>query len=744
MTTDPYNPLVQDQKLLNEVKYAARDFASMADELLRRLKVEYGTVYNDYASTSQGIMLRDLVAWAYAGLTWYLDRTASDSFLQTARTVAATERLVEQIAYKMSPAAPASARLELIFPDGTEKGFVMKERWQYRGAGGFIYEAYAKYTQATALPLDPDGTNPITIDVRQGETRTLTYTADGSKNQTYRLSSIDEDRFLAVNSAEVWVDGQIWEEVDFLEYRKDPIFEISYLANPPIIRFGDGNAGKIPPVGAEVKIRFVIIDGDQGNLKSNAIQSSVDTLTIDGEVVTFTVNNPLKATGGLNPEDAEKAKRFAPVSFAARGAAITQADYEGLSGSFVDPAYGAVAKSYAINPRSSFDDLTFNNMVSTIDGLLTQFNTDVTALEAEIKVDSDSLTGLLATLNTALFNLETLRTDILGWAGAAQTAAESARDQCVNANTSAESAQDYGSNSAITLGNLEDWVSTNINTASQRAHLLTEIGSAKLASANASDEANSASGFAIGARGAITNTVIPNLGLISDAVVGLDQGGNSGVMYQYNQSATGAAASIEETISGEGGIQDKLATIVGDAATLYTEVMAEVSDMQIRIGELFSDDCLSNFVSVPILALDSEGNYSAPSIGLKVGLQRYLNGIKEITQVVEVVDGSDILMPADLHIKVKVLAGYVPAEVISQIDATIVGMLKGRDFNQPLYLSDVYDAVIESSKGIDYVNISISGPTNKQIEYTDGNMITLENQVIIYGSLVIQDLDEVI
>ena len=138
--SDQYSPLVPDQKLLNEVKFAARDFASIADDLLRRLKIEYGDVYNDYATTSQAIMLRDLVAWAYAGLTWYLDRTASDCYLDTARTRAAVERLVEQIAYKMRPASPSGTTLTLAFPNGTSAGFSMNARWKFTGPDGLQFE----------------------------------------------------------------------------------------------------------------------------------------------------------------------------------------------------------------------------------------------------------------------------------------------------------------------------------------------------------------------------------------------------------------------------------------------------------------------------------------------------------------------------------------------------------------------------------------------------------------------------
>jgi hypothetical protein len=119
-----------------------------------------------------------------------------------------------------------------------------------------------------------------------------------------------------------------------------------------------------------------------------------------------------------------------------------------------------------------------------------------------------------------------------------------------------------------------------------------------------------------------------------------------------------------------------------------------------------------------------------------LALQEYLDGIKEVTQVVEVVDGYPVLVLADISIKVKILESYIPSEVRAQIESVVIGLLKGRNFNQPLYLSDLYDTITESSAGIDFVNVSITGPT----EYLfDGNLVPGQNQVIILGSLIIKN-----
>ena len=289
MSTDPFIPLVADRAPLNSVKWAARDYVSIFDDLLRRLKSIYAEVYNDYATTVQGIMLIEMMAYSIAQLQWYLDRIASDCFLETSRTSAAANRIVRQLGYKMRPAAAANTTLDLTFPDGTTGPFTMAARWRYQGPSGLVFESFAPVIEAAAVA--PGYT--VLVDVRQGETRILTFTADGTSNQTYALTGVTAGRYVADMSAEVWVDGLEWTEREFLTYAADEQFEVDYSDDPPKLRFGDGVAGLAPPLGAEVKVRFVIIDGIKGNEpKAHSITTSIDTLLVGGSTVTFTVSSP--------------------------------------------------------------------------------------------------------------------------------------------------------------------------------------------------------------------------------------------------------------------------------------------------------------------------------------------------------------------------------------------------------------------------------------------------------------------
>jgi hypothetical protein len=712
------------------VKYAARDYPSIFDSLLRRLKIVYANIYNDFATTVQGIMLMDMIAYACDGLQWYLDRTASDCYLRTSRTRAAASMLTEQIGYKMAPAAAAGTTERLTFPDGSPAGFTITARWRFQGPNSMQYESFAD----TIVPgaLAPGDT--LDIPIRQGQSRLLTFTADGAKNQTYRMTGVSEGQYVAENSVQVWVDGSEWDEYAFLEFEKTNHFEVSYLADPPLVRFGDGSAGNVPPLGAEVKIRYLVIEGANGNAKVDTIQTSIDKLTVLGQTVNFTVTNPEGATGGTDPEDIDQAKRLAPFYFAARGAAITQQDYETLSASFSDPSYGSVAKSYAFNPRSSYDDVVFNSYIDDITSLLTTYRATVTALEVAISDAAASITPLLSQQTTDLTALEAMRTTMVGYAGAAQTAVATARGE-------SEKVQAYGAQAVSTLGGVDTAIDNLINAVNasgtipsgDQAWIVADLNDIKSDVAYANNQSQNAATSGGVAKNA-SDTALGQLSPLYELVYETAPVAPDETMYSLIESVQSGTDDITTAI---GDLQTDVAAMEGAAEDLEDDIEPILSDMHTRIGALFSDDCMSNYVQVPILALDIEGNYVSPSVGLTIALQTYLDGIKEVTQQVEVVDGGLILLPADIVVKFSVLEGAVAAEVDSAIRKTIVGMLKGRSFNQPLYLDALYDNAKASSSGIKYLNVEITGPTGV-VPYpfdSEGNLVGQPYNVIVLGTL---------
>ena len=183
-----------------------------------------------------------------------------------------------------------------------------------------------------------------------------------------------------------------------------------------------------------------------------------------------------------------------------------------------------------------------------------------------------------------------------------------------------------------------------------------------------------------------------------------------------------------------------VAPLPGSALTLQTDILAALTDMQAHLSTLFDADCKANYVQVPIVSVNVDGDYVAPAAGLIYGLQTYLDGIKEVTQLVQVVDGSAMLVPVNVVIDVSVLPSYVAADVIADIEQAALEVLRGRDFNQPLYLHRMHDVVTMASKGIAYANVALTAPTHPTFVDSEGNVVTGASYVITRGTLTITEI----
>lgn len=707
---------VDDRKPVNIVKYATKDFPNFFDSLLRRLKVEYSDVYNDYASTSVGIVLIDLMAYGLSQLSWYLDRRASDTYLDTARTRQAVERLVKQIGYKMRPAAASSTNLTLTFEDGIPGNGSMPAGFRFSGPDGLVFETVADLVlTASGVPVT------YTVGVRQGVTRLLTYTSNGKANQSFRLASVPEDKYLADGSVKCFVDGDEWAEVDFLEFEKTDQFEVAYNEVPPLVQFGDGIAGNIPEDKAEVRLQFVVIDGQSGNVKSGTITTAVDTLKIAGEEVSFTVTNESGSVGGTEPETADRARTFAPFSFAARGACITQADYYALSSTFSDPQYGSVAKAYAHVLRGTGQDDFLEALLADLATIVASYVESVEGYEQTIVDETNDIGVEVTNGRVATQNIEDIRTDVLvPQVAATENAALTLKQDGTNIVGDMTTASNI-------LSDMDAQIALIVDPPGAKTEL--ENLSAQMASI-----ISTASGR--GSTVVVTSDAITGATkLLSDSISGTDTDDNT---------VESNTADINTVFDNIGDSQSVLVVtadaLSGSASAMKVEVDLKLVELDNYIGTLFDHDCKSNVVQVPILAQLEDGTYVPPSSGLIQSLQTYLDDCKEVTQVVQVIDGSGSLVPVTVDVGVKVLSGFVPDEVLSQVDTVVTGLLTGRDFNSPLTIHDIHTSITENVDGIDkYVNIVMSAVPASYID-SNGNCVPPEQKIITKGSVTVTEI----
>lgn len=390
-------------KNLNRVRYAGLDFDTHFDDLRARAQVEFAKDFNDFALSSLGIMLLDLVAYGLDSLSFYLDRRASDSYLVTARTRKGVTRLADQLGYKIGAAVASSVDLRVALETAVAFGVPLPKGFQFRGPNDLVFET----AEEVVFPAGSGPTDFKTVPCYQGVTVTENFVSDGSPNQVFALRRVPDQSFVVQGTVGVLVNAAVWSESDFITFDKTDQFSVSYGDDPPSLQFGDGDAGNIPPSGAAITVTYVASRGVSGQVAEGTITEAVSTLVVNFTDIPLIVTNLEASVGGDDTEALSKVKRLAGKVFKSRKVAVTAEDYRALAGAFADPLYGRVAAAQAISSRSAQDDLYLQNALNAIRGLLDPVKNSVNALTAAERADYDTLAGHNADIVTATGNIVT-------------------------------------------------------------------------------------------------------------------------------------------------------------------------------------------------------------------------------------------------------------------------------------------------------------------------------------------------
>lgn len=704
---------------LTRVRYAGLDFDTHEDEILARLQVKFASVFNDFAVSSLGIMLVDIFAFGLDTLSFYLDRRATDNFMITTRTRSSAARLARQLGYRPGSASACSVDMGVslglvyAFPITVPIGF------QFNGPNGLIFEAQESVTFSSG------DTSTKTLTASEGETLTATFFSNAAANQVFEIGNVPSGQFIVGKGTNgqsrtiVEVNGFPWTEQDFLQFGDTEQFEIGYVDSPPTVRFGDGIAGKIPEDGAEIKVTYFASSGVNGNATASTIQKATNPLVVSFTQINLNINNTEGTSGGSDPEALSSIKANAPSVFKARNVNVTLEDYEARSQSFVDPVYGKIAVARAINVRGASDDAFLSSNLTEINSQSANYVPVVDAAAAAIIADLASINASVTDAQANDAVLVTTLADIASEEVTARASNETNR-------TAANIAQSNASSLAADISSLTAAINaftvgtpTVITTADKNA-LLNLINAATAKNSEVSSQAS---------------TIISNVTSVTSA---LDQ-----ISSDITVAGVRRAAILTDvnSISAQSVlIQGITTTLETDVATLNNTIVAATAAILAHVGAFLSAECKSNLIEVPVLTLDSEGFYVLPTNGLQKSLQGYLDGAKEVTQVVKVVAVSQQLVSADITVLVGVLTGYNEATVRSQVEAAILNVLRGRAFGNKLRLSELYAPVAPELgnipiEGVEYVSIEITGPVDHLDP--DGNLNAADSEVVTRGTITL-------
>lgn len=703
---------------LNRVRYAGLDFDTHEDEIIARMQVKFASVYNDFAASSLGIMLIDIVSFGLDSLSWYLDRRVTDLFLSTARTRKSVARTARQLGYKMSPATASSVDVEISPSQAYAMAITLPVGFKLTGPNGLVFESRESYT----WPISNTDTALLTFS--EGETIQTVFASDGKPGQVFEIRNVPDGKFIVgpgsdgVSQVVVEVAGDAWEEQELLTFGDTNQFEIGYNDDPPTLRFGDGIAGKIPEQGAEIRITYFASTGANGSATSGTITTAKDQLVVAFTDIELDINNPEGTSGGADPETLEKAKSLAPKFFKARGVNITSEDYEARASAFSDPVYGAIAVAKAVNVRSASVDAFLLSQLDSIKTVAASF-------PVTIGLATDGFDTIIDTIDTRLGECQDKDVDLEAEMDTIGSKSSDIYDNADTARTAASVAQ----------LNSEDAV-TQANTLIAAINAISTAGTSQLTSATKTALTDMVNVIKVKAQKADTESTsaASTLGTIStDAGTIITAHVNADILRQDIRDR------VDLLTADTTGFNVAVLDLKTGVSLLESDVSAYADAIQAHVDGFLSADCKANLVEVPVLTKDSDGFYVVPTIGLMRSLQAYLDAKKEVTQVVKVVGASNLLVAADVSVHVGVLPGFPQATIRSQVEASVLNVLKNRVFGDNLDLSELYWPISPEAgriDGIDFINVKITGPSLK-IDSGSGTLVVGENEVVTKGVIAV-------
>lgn len=333
------------------VDYTGRDYYSLRDQVIARIQSRI----QDWKANDPsdfGVALAESFSYLGDVLSYYIDRTANEAFLETA-----TQReslLAIAASYGYSPAGYRQAYVGLTFSNTSDADVTIPEGSVVTGdvISGDVVNTLYFTTLAEATVPAAVGESPGTVDVTAAEGRYVTLvsatantygdligTSTGEPDMLFELTESP----VVDGTIEVYVqDGDVyskWSSVThLLDYGpSDLVFcVITDENNSVFVQFGDGVSGAIPVPYSEIRSKYMVGGGSVGNVPADTLttidyipglsESQVTALQAD-----ITVTNGDAAIGGADPESNAQIRTAAPLSLRALNRAVTLEDFESLA-----------------------------------------------------------------------------------------------------------------------------------------------------------------------------------------------------------------------------------------------------------------------------------------------------------------------------------------------------------------------------------------------------------------------------
>ena len=314
----------------------SQDYNSIRNELISIARNK--GLWKDFKEDSIATFLLELIAWLGQQLYYNLNEYLKENYIDTAERSESIYRIAKLLNYKINGAFPAWGTITFTLPISHSKDITIN-------AGTLLKSIDGKYFTILNDILINAGETIATGTAVQGFYKEESIRANGEE---WQIIKIEETNYYVADNTNslgfeiisgfkpirVWVNGEEWTQINsFIDATSNSkVFVIDYNERNAYIKFGNGDFGFIPPDGAEIKIKYFLTQGKDGNVNENSITTISGIITdSEGETINdILVTNQEAFVNGEDCDDPEEVRINAPAIFKTVYRGVTKEDIKTL------------------------------------------------------------------------------------------------------------------------------------------------------------------------------------------------------------------------------------------------------------------------------------------------------------------------------------------------------------------------------------------------------------------------------
>ncbi len=311
------------------VQYIDRSFSSIKTSILDGLSSAVPEL-TDRSSSNLLMVIVDIFSGVAELTNYYIDVTARELFLPTARRLSSVIKLANLANYNGKARTAAHTAVTFTAKDATNETIENPTAFNIP-AGIILTDANGNQWTTQHNQIFRLGYKTTQISVSQYESivGSAIGISDGSVSQGFLLPTDYKDSSLAVT-----IGGDSWELVEgfgFSSATDKHCIAIMLSDGLMYVMFGDGVNGLVPTNGAAITSDYHSTRGVSGNTTVETITTITTSLTLPGGVDHLDVTNPTEAYGGRDIEGIEEIRRATPIALRTLSRAVTRKDYEDVA-----------------------------------------------------------------------------------------------------------------------------------------------------------------------------------------------------------------------------------------------------------------------------------------------------------------------------------------------------------------------------------------------------------------------------